>query len=189
MKIGNQQVTDAFVDWSLGSANTPTLTAFIEHSIDRESVLPLTGEPLDGIYIEELDGLFVGFQEGESFENRPTVSVEHEERGEVTGTWAYHHVVRYTLRREKDIQTAPVTLTAKYPSSYAVSVEKVEELVEYINSDEKETPVAYWFWKNEKNPSKWRRFVRNRDDYDGYTDCRVGLEEDGIYGLKPVVEE
>ena len=189
MQVANRTVEDAFVDWNVNCANSPDLWVQFDDQLDTKDFLPLTGEPTDNreIYVQWVEGAALGFQVGESFENRRTYTVEHEDGHEVTGTWTYDHTLRSELKAADEIQPVKCRVVNRGQTP-VLSVETAIEIVaRFLNEDRSNTGTSYWDWKRDNHD--WRKAVANREQVTPYLDAYVVLQEDDIGGPIPQLLE
>lgn len=188
MTLGGVEVVDVFVDWNLHCANSADLWAMLGEDIDRMEILTSSPEWFeigDGRWAVFEDDIYVGFEEGESFENRRTYTVEmpmtvvdaehrvlEPDDDEVTGTFMYTHTLRSALeKRDRVPPTMQVRTRETYNSSRVVQTYEAQRLVDrYINGELGSEYTSYTWYQKEgpgRHSSSWRRFVGDREDYLG----------------------
>lgn len=182
--LGGVEVEDAFVDWNRNCANTPTLQLILEEPMSRDSWLPLPDAVTEQSRTPiEYDGVWRGFDVGDSFENRRTYDKPTESGNEVTGTWSYHH----TIKRHIDCPTIAATLSTSLggsPSTFNVDLATARRaVIRFINDDVNDTGSAYWVAK--RSGHDWRRATASREQWDGYEECDVALVEGNVYQYRP----
>lgn len=182
--LGGVEVEDAFVDWNRNCSNAPTLQIILEDSMKRDDWLPLPDGIADsGRAIIENDGVWRGFEIGESFENRRTYDKATESGDEVTGTWSYDH----TIKRHIEPNTMAATLSTSLdgaPSTFQVSIDKAQRIIKrFLNEDVNGTGSSYWIAKRDSHD--WRRAVASKEQWDGFEECDVALVEGRVYQYKP----
>ena len=173
MQVANRIVEDAFVDWNVNCANKPDLYVQFDEQVDTDDFLPLTGEPNDsGIYVQEVDGALLGFQLGDSFENRRTYTVKHEDGTEVTGTWSYDHTLH--CRTDAETMTCRVVNRGRTP---VLLMDTAKEIVaDFLNGDNGTENTSYWDQKRDRHD--WNQAVADREQVVPYINCFVVLQED-----------
>ena len=191
MQLANRTVEDAFIDWNVNCSNSTDFYVQLDEKIDTEPFLPLTGEPIGNrnIYVQWVNGAALGFQEGDSFENRRTYTVEHEDGREITGTWSYDHTLLRDFQRYGDSDITPVQCRiVNRGRTPIITLEKAKEIMaRYINEDVNSTGTSYWDWK--RNPHDWRRAVADREQIIPYIDGFAVFEEGDGFGPKACLLE
>lgn len=182
--LGGVEVEDAFVDWNRNCANTPTLQLILSESMNRDDWLPLPDAVTRQFRtVFSYDGVWRGFDKGDSFENRRTYDKLTESGEEVTGTWSYHH----TIKRHIDSPTIAATLSTSLggsPSTFNVDLATARRaVIRYINDDVNRTGASYWVAK--RDPHGWSRATSSREQWDGYEECDVALVEGDVYEYRP----
>lgn len=186
--LAGVEVEDAFADWNLHCANSADLWAILDGEIEQMDVLSShdvwvsIGNDRWAIFDY---GIYIGFEKGESFENRATHSVEtpnyiveddesivEPDDDTVTGTFMYTHTLRSALESMDGVApTMELRTRERYNSSRVVSMRVVQRIVNrYINGPLGTDYTSYTWYQKEgpgRHSSCWRRFVGDREDYLG----------------------
>lgn len=203
VSFGGVPVEDVFIDWHLTASNRPTMKVYTDRTIPRNYIFD--NEPWfavrDDRWIVMSDGILLGWQEGDSFENRRTYTkdlpagyydyrayasndVEDADisirRGfmadQMEGTYMYDHCVSGDAERKLGLGPfATVTYEPAdgYGGNVAVTRSKLEQLVDrYINGPLGSDHTSYWCWRRDNKVSS-SSWARANSDRSRWEDAEV----------------
>lgn len=195
VKFGNATVEDVFVKFNLGYGNAADVVVHLDEKLDDESVFPMECDPDASNWIDDVNGVYVGYHDGpvqppaDTAAYTQTTEVPHVTADTEDRVRQLSHVVKRKVNEEDPASCLTVSFLGAHRTSKPVDVDTVQQLLDiYVNGPLGTDSVSYiWHQREVVGNYGWDSLNSwtCREDFKPYSNCKVALVRESICTWEP----